>query len=404
MDNLVNSKSFCALPFIHVLFWFGTIVRPCCRLNLNIVKSGHILSLDNIDEVFKGPVFEKIRTKMLKGELIDGCEQCYSEERNGITSMRQKSNRNLAFLMNRNYKPSIKFLEIGFSNYCNLRCRMCDFPLNSYWDKNGINLVSHLYNRQRKDFKFDCSSLRDLRFVKIAMGEPTLHREFSHFLLGLIESGIDKNCEIELYTNATHFPNLEAKNSLTKFKKVRVCLSIDGYGRKNEYIRYPSKWNNIEMVTKEWFKLSLTNPNVNIMLFPTVSIYNVIYLEELIDWWIEKVKNFGLKNTKFFLNYVFKPEHFSIINLTNKLKTQLIEKINGLEKKYTNSMEDKSEIFINYNNIINNLEKIKKLLSTNDKNKIEEFLEFTKKFDKVRGESFKEIFPELYYSIKSYGR
>ena len=66
------------------------------------------------------------------------------------------------------------------------------------------------------------------------------------------------------------------------FKFVDVQLSIDAVEEQNDYIRYPSKWETItkfiDFIDKE------TPENIGGGIFSTVSITNVYYLPELMDW------------------------------------------------------------------------------------------------------------------------
>jgi hypothetical protein len=59
---------------------------------------------------------------------------------------------------------------------------------------------------------------------------------------------------------------------LSKFKTVKIIFSIDGVGKTNEYLRYPSRWADIENNVKKFrilknatFQISFTVQNFNIL-------------------------------------------------------------------------------------------------------------------------------------------
>ena len=66
-----------------------------------------------------------------------------------------------------------------------------------------------------------------------------------------------------------------------KFKAIDVCISMDSWGTKNEYIRYPGYWNdimdNINM-------LEDTPDNIIPRIISTVNAYNVFYMPDFANW------------------------------------------------------------------------------------------------------------------------
>lgn len=376
-------------------------IKPCCRFSPveKIVRnaSEQFKRGKSIRSIFNNNDYKALREKMLHGDLIEGCYKCYLEENSGGSSIRQGSYNDFSYLLSPKYKAVLKFLEIGFSNICNLKCRTCSSTLSTAWFEDEVLIKNRFDDRvvkkkqkEKVNIFFKDEDLINLRHVKFVGGEPMLNEEFLYFLEKLIQLKVNNNCILELFTNASYFPNKKIVDNLTLFKGVRIHLSVDGYGSKNDYIRHPSKWSNVDDVVGRWLKIRDNNCNISIQLEITVSIYNVIYLEELLDWWIGK--NDAIKNGEYRIHiiFVFYPEYLSIRNIPEHLKLKIEEILKNLVLKYQD-----------YEHIIFWLNNINLTMSGAGKNRIDDFLRFTRDLDEIRGEDFLEDFSELNKIIKN---
>ena len=79
----------------------------------------------------------------------------------------------------------------------------------------------------------------------ITGGEPTIIDKNYEMLEYFIEQGKSKNIFLKLNTNMTHMQDTFL-NMISQFKQVMFFASIDGFGTMQEYIRYPSKWEQID--------------------------------------------------------------------------------------------------------------------------------------------------------------
>ena len=74
------SKTFCVMPWINVSTDPDGTIIPCC-ISRDVIKKSdgtpYNLGHDKIEDFFNSPDFVNIREKMLKGEKVDGCSQCY---------------------------------------------------------------------------------------------------------------------------------------------------------------------------------------------------------------------------------------------------------------------------------------------------------------------------------------
>ena len=179
------------------------------------------------------------RQKILNNEKVPHCEHCYKLEEDNVISPRQREGAlwlkdvSIAnkFLNNPEYEPV--FFDIRLDNKCNLACISCNPNHSTFWQKElsiPIKQYSALPN-------FD--EIKKAKKIYLAGGEPFIIDSY----LDIIDFIAEYNSDIELVinTNLTTLPESTVK-SLQKIKKVSITVSLDGYGKVNEYHRYPLKW------------------------------------------------------------------------------------------------------------------------------------------------------------------
>ncbi len=396
-DKIPKNKYFCILPFIHLSI-FNDHIKPCCRFGVNedFVKNinKNIDQFNNFTEILCHKEYDHLRSSIISGEKIDGCYKCYMEDESGCESLRAGSNNLYRHYLSKDLKPKLKFLEIGFSNLCNNRCRTCSSDLSTAWREDDIKLEKFLKFRYAKYYDIktsvkaltnrDYSELDGLEYLKIVGGEPMLDANFKKFLRRLIDSRINRHCHLDIFTNVSYFPDDNTIELVNSFRTGRVHLSIDSYGKINEYIRFPSRWRSVEKSAIKWLALESDNVALDVQLEVTISIYSVLYLENLIDWWLRIRAETGNKRNAVHFIFLFNPDLLSIINVSDIIKESFIEKIVLLRDKYK---DDK--------NIIFNIENLHSFISGVGKDKVKDFLAYTYFLDKIRNESFEDVFPEL---------
>ena len=84
----------------------------------------------------------------------------------------------------------------------------------------------------------------------------------------------------------------------------------------NEFIRYPSKWDQVERTVEKFLQLREKSENINLRIISTISAYNIVYMKELLDW----VKSLGLERVVF--NPVVDPEIMKPSNLPEALREE----------------------------------------------------------------------------------
>ena len=102
-----------------------------------------------------------------------------------------------------------------------------------------------------------------------------------HFkiLMHCVEKGYAKNIDIHYNTNGTHYPEYAVKEIWPHFKRVEIAFSIDDIKERFEYQRHPAKW---EAVNEKIIKFKNSNlKNLSTQICTTISIFNVMYIDEL---------------------------------------------------------------------------------------------------------------------------
>jgi glutamate-1-semialdehyde 2,1-aminomutase len=149
-------------------------------------------------------------------------------------------------------------------------------------------------------------------------GEPTLIEHNFKFM----QECIDQNrSDILLFFN-TNCTNINKKflSLIEQFKEININASLDGTGIVNDYIRSPSKWEQISSNIEKLAQL----PNVNLGVTPTVQIYNIFNLVDILTW----VDTLNVQYDKnIFVDFLINvhPYHLSVTILPDDLKNQALK-------------------------------------------------------------------------------
>ena len=118
---------------------------------------------------------------------------------------------------------------------------------------------------------------------------------------------------MSVVTNGSCALTLTQFQTLSKFQNLNICLSIDGVGKRFEYMRYPLSWellcNNLEQ-----FKKITSNISVSAM----ISNVNIFYYSELMEFFHDQKLNYLCKQ-------IDQPQHFSPGNLPDEFKQQVLD-------------------------------------------------------------------------------
>lgn len=403
-----ESNTICVLPWLHFSVKPNGNIKPCCRfstysseITANSFKKFNLSRFPNASEVLNSRQLSNMRANMLTGSTISGCEKCYLEERIHGKSMRTGVNTqyNLEEVIKKN-KLSLEFLEVTFGNYCNLACRSCGSDLSTSWQQDDKILSMHYERGNTTDkiinteFIWKEDDFTDINYIKFTGGEPMLHPNFIKFLDLIIKGGNHSHTTLEIFTNCSWIPKDKILKRLQKFKQIKIFLSIDGIGTVNDYIRHNSKWQIVEKSILNWLEFEKRMPTLSLTLTPTVSIYNIFNITELLNYW-ENVRNkydLSILNTsgKVIVNMVTYPAYISITLLPNH--NDVLSNLND----YADSKDNEC--------LIEPVLKIINFLKSSNSSKysLDYFLNYTCDLDKLRNQSLEQSIPFLYNHLSNY--
>ena len=401
-------------PFTGLATREDGAVKVCCRSHPIGFIQEHTL-----ESIWNNDTMQRIRRQVMNGERPAECAPCFNLEDQGVESLRQRHIKGEIPEARINLYPNTPLqeimpfefptMEIKMNNLCNLKCRMCNPMDSTSW--NDWNEVEEHYvkednflvkkiidlNLKKKPFldsfvdtdnwwaSFE-KLLPYFRRVEFAGGEPLM--DPTHYKILDMLAPYGDNIEIKYATNLT----MLGKNNRTvwqywpKFKSVAVNVSIDGIGDSYEYVRGNASWaeliNNIKQVQ--------TIPNVSrIVGAVAVQVSNVLILDKMIKYFLDDL------GIVFYTNMVNYPNVLSAQVLPDDLKVLAVTKLKAVRElvpgfKYVKENPILLGITLGQiDGVINYI------LSKDQNNLWHDCIEFNRKLDATRNQSFFDVTPEF---------
>jgi len=414
-----QSKTFCMHPFTGLATREDGAICACCRSH----PVGFIDNA-NLEDIWNNDTMQRIRRQVLNNERPPECEPCFSLEDQGVESLRQ---RHIAgkipearaklypnALQKMHYDFTMPFeiptMEFKLNNLCNLKCRMCHPMDSTSWNDwseikdfykaegNIMYAIVEDHNLENKPFldKFQDNptwwdslekNLPYFRRVEFAGGEPLMDPQHYRILDMLKPYG--NQIEIKYATNGT---TLGIKGGRTvheywpHFRSVAVNVSLDGIGSVYNYIRGNSNWEGVVHNIKEIQRI----PNVSrVVGAVTVQVSNVLILDQMIEHFLNDL------GIVFHTHRVEYPRLLSAQVLPRELQVLAITKLRAVKEnleefklikqhpqllQYTQGQIDDN---INY------------LMARDQSDRWAECVEFNRRLDKSRNQSFTDVTPDF---------
>jgi len=418
MNDKKDLKYFCSHLFTSLSFDHMGQVRVCCN-NYEIPTGEDLEPIDvysedfNVAEAFNSDLHIRIRQNILQGKQDESCSRCWQTEDNGAESYRTIWNSTLSGgylkgimldsvdeegVIN---KPFITFLDFTLGNKCNLVCRMCNLNNSNQWDLESdlLNLkipwdypsTTLPVDEKFLEDDFFMKNFMHLKHINFLGGEPLIVDEHYEFLKKCIKFEVAQNIILSYTTNLTVIKK-ELLGLWENFRHVSVGVSVDGVEEVNDYIRYPSKWKNIQ---KNVEKISTFKDEISmdLQIHSTFQLLNVFDYDKLLEW------TFSLGDLGFwrlpFGNWVSYPEYYDAKLLPKDLKEVAIEKMNKFLDSKKDIIWDIGEL--QWLGILKS--NLKTLEESFDEDDEQEYFKTIKKYTKLldlnRGQHIKDYIPEL---------
>jgi molybdenum cofactor biosynthesis enzyme MoaA len=365
----MNRKTFCLYPFAAFSVDNSGKQRICCNNNAwdRVAKNTPISDVNfDFQTSMNNPLHTEVRKFMINDERHPSCKKCWDIEDEGHVSFRQWFNEGfnkgnteeywLSKCDENGYMTDIElvYLDITFGNKCNLKCVMCNesnstLILKEQFENNRIS--KEFYAKMLKLDWFEDSSILESIFLKsksvkqihIVGGEPLLI-DHVDFLQKFVDSGQSKNIVLSYNTNLTTLPS-KIIDCWKKFKKVYLCVSVDGYKDLNEFIRFPISWTKLVNNIREVDAIAKNHNNITIQIHSTFSTLNCTHFVELLTWIDDITKELSCIDPHPIVNYVFSPKHFDPVHLPDDVKaTALLKYLEWESSKKTTSVLNANDL------------------------------------------------------------
>jgi len=419
IENLVkHGKHFCVLPWIHFHAWPDGRVMPCCVADSNLPVTT-IKKEESIIQMMNSEDYKKMRAAMLVDEPVEACKRCYDLELMGTWTMRKSHNvrRGLEYVddisKNTNDNGEItdfkmKYMDLRFSNMCNMKCRSCGPSCSSLWANEYIEFEGmEKYEKYFKTTKFLINNnhehslmnkllpyLKDVEEVYFAGGEIIITPEHYECLDYWIANGQSATIELNYTTNFStlKYKDKELLEYWKHFPNLQIWASLDASGEVAEVIRKGTDW---DRIVKNIKILKEQLPHAKFQITPTISTWNVFSFPKFFDFMIEE----GLIDDKSCprFNTLSSPWYANIMILPDKVKTRLIELYQSYIEKYSYNKEISNGFMVIEQTLKSgHLEYAGKNEKTyENKGGILEFKKFNDDLDTYRDEKIEDIIPEL---------
>lgn len=229
-------KPLCYAPFKNVRMKatadHSATFRPCCHYEGFSADS-------TVTEYLDSTWLAEVRGQMYQKDLPASCNQCVSQEKIGLPSLRQQLELK-HFVMD----SKIVQLEAFPSNICNLRCFMCnqEQSISLASERKQLGWISDFEIIDNADHTIETiKNLPDLKTVSFISGEFFLTKRATEILQLIAQ----RELAVRIITNGTVL-NSAHVSALQCIAQVEIQISIDGIGSAYEFMRYPAKWATVD--------------------------------------------------------------------------------------------------------------------------------------------------------------
>ena len=334
--NLLNKTGcgFCLAKFKQVTLHLGTGMTHSChhptphRIDPEAVQA-------DPNQLFNTPELKTARRQMLNDEKPSECDYCWRVEDDGGMSDRYFKSLEpwalpdhdtvAASTGDEDIYPS--YLEVSFSNVCNMKCTYCGPEFSSKWveelksqgpvkllegtdkeqwaqgyqDLDTLNYKHREFNPYIDAFwRWFPDALPHLKHYRITGGEPLMSKETFKSMDWLIEN---PNPEMEFSINSNFsvpeklwdrfIERLSVLRTGNRVKKITIYTSIEGWGERAEYARTGLDF---ELLRRRYEQI-LQLGNVRCVVMAAYNIFSVTSMKEMLEWLHEMKVQYNPNNS-----------------------------------------------------------------------------------------------------------
>jgi MoaA/NifB/PqqE/SkfB family radical SAM enzyme len=430
--------SFCSSPWFHIRLTYDGSFELCrwakgYKTNYNIQNT-------SIRQFYNSDVMNKFRQDLLNGQQPKSCKVCYYEESFGKLNGRKRQLLKSAVTLDdfeikmrasphynffkysndnqgqANYEPVD--IQIDLGNICNSGCIMCNPQASSrlHHDFMKLNQIEpSIFKRPNHYTSWtadpavlnrvvdELSSFSNLKYIHFLGGETLYDPAFYQICDRIIAAGFAANIIVGTTTNATIY-NEKIATYAKAFKEFHLGISIESVTDLNDYIRWPSKINEV-LATINQFKQLHDTTNLFISLRITPNIFTISCIDQLIRYMLDN--NLIAESC----NILHNPSCLRIELMPENIRNQIIQKLEYIIDEYqltkTNIVNARSrdntdkviaDLTLDYLNFLKTYE-----IPTNAEEDKHNLVKFLKAFEQVRGNKITDYAPEYSEFLRAYG-
>ena len=325
-----TNKNFCVVPWTNFEIYTNGDIKTC---SVGKETFGNVNETDIMEILTKNPTLKRIKTNMLNDRPDSNCIECQH---------RSIDDENFSYLRD-HYNPKIvkedvdyenienfdlRFIDLHWSNVCNLKCVMCGPSQSSLIAKAENVFISPV--KKENIEKINQMVIKNQTLIKeiyMSGGEP-FYIPYNHVLLKQITN---KDVPIRINTNMHWTPNNKLFQILKTFNNVQLTMSADALYDKFNYIRNGSNWDTF-MKNLRFVK---QNTNFDIRVNTIFSVINAIDICNLIKFFYfeEQIQDITI-------NTLHSPKEIDSRNYPSNKKEKIVndikELINTISTKHIN--------------------------------------------------------------------
>jgi organic radical activating enzyme len=435
------SSSFCTAKWLQTTLYLQNGYNHSCHH-----PSPHKIPIEEIENdpaALHNSQFKKQqRALMLEGVRPSECDYCWKIEDLGkdyFSDRHYKTSDYWAWdrfeeIAAKNPQDDVypSYLEVSFSNACNLKCSYCSPEISSKWleeikqhgpypiPESNQNIEwykkvgRYPYNHSDDNpyveafWKWFPESLPHLKVFRITGGEPLMSKD-TWRVLEYIKENPQPGLEIAINTNLVVEEKLIDKFILMineikdKVKKIDIYTSLESIGEQAEYSRFGLDYkywiSNVRKCLDNTMCTVSVMTTINILSLPTFSEFVELIMQLRCDY----NETMDINRVPLSINYLRWPAHLSVKLLPNETRTT-----------YSKIILETSEAWLKYYRkhqyarlYLEEWDQIKRfcdyLIQDEDVGeKRKHFVDYINEYDKRRGTDFSKTFPEFAYLLKEW--
>ena len=370
-------KKYCAAPWRGLHLNFDGRVQTCCAADPAVLGKNN---KGTIESILQGPALTEVKESIKQGVLHElYCKGCIDREDAGFESERDWHNNISPDFDCKNadvneHIPSL--IDVRWNNTCNLACTYCTEYFSTKWASiKGLPQNMTINTQYQKVIDYIKKHKSHTKEVAMVGGEPLIMKE-NNLLLDILPEDVLVTVISNMTTDFDKFP---VPNKLLGRKRVGWSMSFDNIGKRFEYVRWGSTWEQLNKnVTTVANKINNSQQHGGIH-----SVYNIYNCTRLCE-----LKQYALdKGITILWQHVW-GDHLDPTLHNAKLRELAIKEIQKFRRTFN---PDESDTLF--------LDNTEEQLQKGTTNQSKEFLEFTddieNKFHPDQKGQFAKLWPEI---------